>query len=141
MQGQKTDIEQVANVLALHDLTGNGREVSRRTGIPPTTVYDILSGHGKWGEIAAGPVAQQLRAEQKSRLSQASRILAAKCLEQVEKMLPKASAYQAAGIYGLMRTHERLDNGESTENIALAGKIEAQQSDQLANRLVQRLVK
>lgn len=33
----------------------------------------------------------------------------------MEKKIENASAYQAAGIYELFRTHERLDAGEPTQ--------------------------
>jgi hypothetical protein len=42
-------------------------------------------------------------------------VVAAKALVQVEKKIENASAYQAAGIYELLRTHERLDAGEPTQ--------------------------
>jgi len=127
-------------VLAMHDNLESGRSIARKTAIPESTVYDIINSHGHWGEWVTGPIARQHREEQKSILAKASRTLAAKCLEQVDKMLPKASAYQAAGIYGLMRTHERLDMGESTDNISIIAKVDAGNADGLAQRLAARMV-
>jgi len=36
-------------------------------------------------------------------------------VDDMEKKIENASGYQAAGIYGLLRTHERLDTREPTE--------------------------
>ncbi len=135
-----TPLDKAATVLAMHDLTGNGAEVARRLDMRQQTVYDIINGHRQWGERASGPVARSLREEQKSILTDASLAIAAQCVKQVEKRLPDASAYQAAGIYGLMRTHARLDMGESTENIAIVARVDANNADGLAQRLATRLV-
>lgn len=59
-------------------------------------------------------------------------MVAGKALIQVEKNIEKASAYQAAGIYGLLRTHERLDAGEATENVAVNIGAKAETIDALA---------
>jgi hypothetical protein len=66
-------------------------------------------------EIKETPVFNANRLKQKEALESASRIVAAKALIQVEKKIENASAYQPAGIYGLLRTHERLDAGEPTQ--------------------------
>ena len=71
----------------------------------------------------------------------ASRIVAAKALIQVEKNIENASAYRAAGIYGLLRTHERLDAGEPTQitanfdihTVAAIDKLTAMLSNSLIN--------
>lgn len=66
--------------------------------------------------------------------------MAAKALVQVEKKIENASAYQAAGIYSLLRTHERLDAGEPT-SITASINIQAVTSlDKLAAMLGQSLV-
>jgi hypothetical protein len=52
---------------------------------------------------------------------------------QVEAKLPAASAYQAAGIYGLLRTHERLDAGEPTEIHATLNVTASLNLDKLIN--------
>ncbi len=141
MRGSKLPIETAATVLAMNDLVGNGAEVARRMDLKPRTVQDIIAGHDRWGEIASGPIATKLRAEQKNVLTIASRSIAAQCLNQVQSQLHKASSYQAAGIYGLMRTHERLDMGEATENVAIVARVDANNADGLAQRLASRLVR
>ncbi len=141
MGAKNISAEKASAVLALHDELYSQRTIEQITGVSRTTVQSIIHGVKSWGKWAQGPVALQYRAEQKRALAEASRTIASQCLEQVEKQLPKASAYQAAGIYGLMRQHERLDMGESTENVALVAKIDATNADQLAARLSRRLVK
>lgn len=112
--GKGVDPVIAAQALALSDMGYTRSEVARKVGIPTATAHDILHLHGRWGEIAERPVFIKLRQEQKAHLEATSRLLSAKCLIQVDKTIDKASAYQAAGIYGLLRTHERLDAGEPT---------------------------
>ncbi len=66
-------------------------------------------------------------------------MLSSKCLIQLEDKLEKASAYQAAGIYGLLRTHERLDAGEATQNIEIHSHNDVAGLDRLCEMLSQSL--
>ena len=54
--------------------------------------------------------------------------------------IENASAYQAAGIYGLLRTHERLDAGEPTEIHAHLNIQAVASLDKLAEMLGQSLI-
>ena len=67
-------------------------------------------------------------------------MVAAKALVNVEKEIENASAYQAAGIYGLLRTHERLDAGEPTQLTASVSILAVATLDKLAAMLAQSLV-
>lgn len=67
-------------------------------------------------------------------------MVAAKALVQVEKKIENASAYQAAGIYGLLRTHERLDAGEPTQITASTNIHAIANMDKLAAKLSQALL-
>jgi hypothetical protein len=88
-------------------------------GIPERTAREIIARQGRWGEVAERSVFAEVRLKQKVHLEAASRMLSSKCLVQLEDTLGNASAYQAAVIDGLLRTHERLDAGEATQNIAI----------------------
>ncbi|HEY6365540.1 MAG TPA: hypothetical protein VI585_12195 [Candidatus Binatia bacterium] len=83
---------------------------------------------------------QRSRLKQKEALEAASRVVAAKALVQVEKKIENASAYQAAGIYGLLRTHERLDAGEPTQITASTNIHAIANMDKLAAKLSQALL-
>lgn len=91
--------------------------------------------HNEAGEWLSGPVLRAARARAKEILQARSVAIAERCLYQVEKTLGNASAYQAAGIYGLMRTHERIDAGEPTEHIAHLHRHEIDGLDSLAGKL------
>jgi hypothetical protein len=90
--------------------------------------------------IKETPVFKANRLKQKEALEAASRIVAARALIQVEKKIENASAYQAAGIYGLLRTHERLDAGEPTQIAAFVGTQAVATLDKLAAMLAQSLI-
>lgn len=133
-------LPQAAAAVILHDLGNSTRQIEQTLGLSDTSAHDIIHRHGRWGEVCETPVFKRLRAEQKTHLEAASRVLAAKCLIQVDKTLDKTSAYQAAGIYGLLRTHERMDAGEASVNIELHVKGELVGMEQLCAALSRTLV-
>lgn len=133
-------LPQAAAALNLSDLGYSSKQVEAQVGVDNTSVRDIVRRHGRWGEVCETPVFRRLRAEQKTHLEAASRVLAAKCLVQVDKTLDKTSAYQAAGIYGLLRTHERLDAGEATANLEIHVKGDIANLDQVCTALSRALV-
>jgi len=135
--GQGVSVNPVKAALAMNygDAGMSSPQVAEIVGIPARTVRDIVSRHGHWGEMAERPVFAQLRLEQKQHLEAASRYLSSQCLIHVEENLHKCSSYQAAGIYGLLRTHERLDAGEATTNVAVHAEVEVRGLDQLAAAL------
>ena len=132
-------LDRAAQALELVELGYSQRIAGEITGIPQQTVSQILNRHGKWGEVAEEPVWRELRSIQKRHFQAATLQVCKKALEQVDLTIGKASAYQAAGIYGLLRDHERKDAGESTENVSI--RVEAAVTiDDLSARLSQRLI-
>jgi hypothetical protein len=114
-RGRQTDILTAAKVAALAELGYSTPQIEGLTGVNARTAWGILNNEASWGEIKETPVFKANRLKQKETLEAASRVVAAKALIEVEKKIENASAYQAAGIYGLLRTHERLDAGEPTQ--------------------------
>ncbi len=139
-QGPAIDPNIAAQVMVLGDMGYNAPVIEQRTGVKQSTVRDIVKRHGRWGEIAERSVFIALRAEQKAILHSATLAICAKALIQVDETIDKTSAYQAAGIYGLLRTHDRLDAGESTQNIEVHSKLEVEGLDKLSDLLSQRLL-
>ena len=135
MQGQQAEtiIAVTAGVLA--DSGYSQREIARRLGLSRTGVQQILKRAKLEDGYPEAPVVNQLRPLVKSHLQARALDLADRCLDQVEGKLDKTSAYQAAGIYGLLRTHERVDAGEATEHIAVLHHHEIQDQDNLLGRL------
>ena len=126
----------------LGDAGMSAAQAGALVGIPERTARDIIARHGRWGEVADRPVFAELRLQQKAHLEATSRYLSSECLIQLAKTLDKASAYQAAGIYGLLRNHERLDAGEATSNVELHlhSKLDILALDKLGEMLSQRLI-
>jgi hypothetical protein len=139
-QGPAIDAVDAAQAMELSDMGYSSRTISERTGINASSVREIVGRHGRWGEVADRPVFQALRQQQKAILHTATLAVCAKALVRVDETIDKASAYQAAGIYGLLRTHDRLDAGESTHNIEVHSKLEVEGLDKLSDLLSQRLL-
>ena len=134
-RGRQTDILTAAKVAALAELGYSAPKIEALTGVNARTAWGILNSEASWGEIKETPVFNANRLKEKEALESASRIVAAKALVQVEKKIENASAYQAAGIYGLLRTHERLNAGEPMQ-ITASVNIQAVTSlDKLAGML------
>ena len=134
-------LPRAAEAAALGDMGYTSPKVAAITGIPQRTAYDIIHGVGTWGKRAELPVFAKLRLEQKQVLQAASLAVSAQALCQVEATILKASAYQAAGIYGLLRTHERLDAGESTSNVSVAHHVEVEDLNEAADRIAHSLLR
>jgi hypothetical protein len=136
-----TNPQIAAQAMALNDVGYPSTQIGRMLDIAQRTAHDIINLHGNWGEVAERPVFARLRLDQKKHLEATSRMLSAKCLIQVDKTIEKASAYQAAGIYGLLRTHERLDAGEPTEIIGhIQDRRSVESLEALAAALSQTLI-
>ena len=138
--GATTDPIKAAAAMNFGDAGMSSNQIAPLVGIASRTVREIVSRHGRWGEIAERPVFAQLRHEQKAHLEAASRLVSAKALARVDETIENASAYQAAGIYGLLRTHERLDAGEPTEITASVNVNIEQRVDGLVEALGQALL-
>lgn len=131
-RGRRTDILTASKVAALADLGYSATQIEALTRVDARTAWGILNNEASWGKISNTPVFKENRLKQKECLQAATMMVAGKALIQVEKNIEKASAYQAAGIYGLLRTHERLDAGEATENVAVNIGAKAETIDALA---------
>lgn len=105
------------------------------------TVEDIINGRSGWGEIIANDQAfKQYRTLAKRQMQAASISLSQKALQQIEDRIDKASAPQAAMVYGILRDKERLDAGEPTEIVALHTRQEIAGLESLAAILGQTLL-
>jgi transcriptional regulator with XRE-family HTH domain len=137
----KIPLNLAAQARAMADMGMEQKKIADATGINQRTVSAIARGDGRWGEILrSNEFFKKYLEEQKRKLHVASMELSERALEQVEKKIDKASAYQAAGIYGLLRTHGRLDAGESTENLSVHHRHEIEGLDKLGALLSQSLL-
>jgi|SRR5919197_511542 hypothetical protein len=106
-----------------------------------STVTNIINGTHGWAEIKNSDAQFQKYRNQTRRELQVSMLeLNKKCLQQIDAKLSKASAAQAAMIHGILTDKERLQAGESTQNIEIHTKHEDLALDRLAEVLSIRLV-
>ena len=97
-RGRQTDIPTAARAVALAELGYSGTQIEALTGLNARTVWGILNNEASWGEVKERSVFKQNRLKQKEALEAATRLLAAKCLVEVEKKIDQVSAYQAVGM-------------------------------------------
>ena len=141
MRARKTPLEKAAIAKTLQEAGYSSKQISQATGVPASTVRDIVGRHGIWAEIMRDNQTFKSYYEAQKKVMQAGSMeLAKEALEQVEKKLSKASAYQATGIYSLLRQNARLDAGEATENVAHIHAHEVKGLDSLCNLLSQSLL-
>ena len=135
-RGKRTSIPQAAEAKALADIGHQGTQIANAMGLPTRTVDDIINGRNGWGEIIANNEAfRKYRSDAKRKMQAASITLSQKALQQIDKKLDKASAPQAAMVYGILRDKERLDAGEPTEITVSYTRDEVSGLDVLAQAL------
>lgn len=140
-RGKRTSISQAAQAKALAEIGYQGTQIADAIGLPVRTVDDIINGRNGCGAIIANDQAfKQYRTQAKRKMQAASINLSQKALQQIENRIDKASAPQAAMVYGILRDKERLDAGEPTEVIALHTRQEVEGLDALAAVLGQMLL-
>jgi hypothetical protein len=140
-RGKRTSIHHAAEAKALADIGYQGTQIAEATGLPVRTVDDIINGRNGWGEIIANDQAfKQYRSDAKRKMQAASINLSQKALQQIENRIDKASAPQAAMVYGILRDKERLDAGEPTEITAVYSHARIQGLDKLSQLLSQTLL-
>jgi hypothetical protein len=101
----------------------------------------LINGRNGWREIIANDHAfKQYRTDAKRKMQAASIKLSQKALQQIENRIDKASAPQAAMVYGILRDKERLDAGEPTEITAVSSHAQIQSLDRLTQLLSQTLL-
>ena len=114
-------------------------ETERLTGVDSVTVKDILKRKGHWAQDVETPVFLEWRTRIKREIQGRANELATKLLAHAEKCITEkpdeTSPYQAIGMYGILRTHDRLDAGEATEHIAVLHHYEIQDQEDLLGRL------
>jgi hypothetical protein len=136
----RIDIPTAATAVELVEHGVSFRDAGRRVGIAADTVASILNGDHGWSEITDAPIFKQYRAKQNKALEQAARTLAAKAFSHAEATLDKASFYQAVVGGSILIDKARLLAGESTENVAVLVRHEAEGLDALASVLGQTLL-
>ena len=140
-RGKRTSIPHAAQAKALADIGYQGSQIADATGLPARTVDDIINGRNGWGEIIRNDQAfKQYRSDAKRKMQAASIKLSQKALQQIENRIDKASAPQAAMVYGILRDKERLDAGEPTEIVATHSRVDIGGLDKLAAALGQTLL-
>lgn len=139
--GVPVPLDLAATAQAMYEIDGNASRVARQLGIPRTSVQDIVSGYGRWSELATDSSYVQLRREQKRILQAACAKNMSKALVRIEEKIDDCSAPQAAMVFGILFDKDRLMAGESTQNLAIRDTQGAVTLDTLADKLRGELVK
>ena len=92
------------------------------------------------GEIIASDQAFKVSHRRKAEDEAASIKLSQRSVQQIENRIDKASAPQAAMVYGILRDKERLDAGEPTEIVASYRRQDLVRIEDLAAGLSQTLL-
>ena len=117
---------------AVRDLTALGhnvRDIAEKTNLPISTINDIILGNNGWNERLKDPSFASYRSQRKRQLQAIASEMSVKLLDHAGLNLETTSPYQAVGMYGILRTHERLDAGEATHNVDLHTKGEVVASE------------
>lgn len=140
-KGRRTELPTAALVMEMGEAIGKSRrQISAATGIPLSTVQDILSRAHGWDEIADGDLFKRHRQEQNKALEQANRTLARKSLEKAEGKMDNASYAQLVFGAAIMTDKARLLAGEPTEIHANLNIDAVKALDKLAAMFSQSLI-
>ena len=108
-RGKRTSMPTAAQATPFADIGYQGSQIADAIGLPTRTVDDIINGRNSWREIIANDQAfKQYRTDAKRKMQAVSIQLSQKALQQIENRIDKASAPQAAMVYGILRDKERL---------------------------------
>lgn len=134
--------QEAASVFNLDAAGYKPKQIAAEVGISRPSVYDILGKHGRWGEIADGPVFDALRRDQNKTLEAAFRAAAVESLENAHKpeKLAKASYFQLVLGSATEIDKARLLAGESTQNIAVQHDV-AEITEDIAEKLARSLLR
>jgi hypothetical protein len=137
---QVTPIIEAAKAQALIDMGHTHRAAAAAVGLAGHTVYDIMVGNAGWAERKNEPLFKQYRAQQKGILEHGMTELAKKMFVQAEKVIHKASTYQAVVAGSILIDKVRLLQGEPTLITANLNIQAVANLDKLAAMFSQRLV-
>ena len=140
MSRRKITTPDAAAALTLAEAGYDARHVERITAVNSRTVDDIVARKGHWLADVDTPVFREWRDRTKREIMGRSGELAVRLLAHADKNLEKTSPYQAIGMYGILRSHDRLDAGEPTEITLAVNLHHAEGLDRLAAILSQSLL-
>ena len=126
---KRTNMYKAAEAMELVKEGKSTYKAAALTNLPQRTVHDIIAGKHGWKAIHNDPLFVEHRLQIKRSQQLAMNELVGKALVQVDATIDKASAYQAAGIAGLLFDKERLLAGEASHNIEVHTKGEVVASE------------
>lgn len=134
-----TPLHEAAKAAALVESGYSHRKTSKLTGLSAFTVGQIVDGDEGWEERKNLPVFKRYLTEEKDRIIHAMTELTKKAIGQANKVVDKASFYQAVTGAAILIDKTRLLTDQSTSNVAVLHKVDAESIDKLANLLSQGL--
>jgi len=133
---RRTPLPLAAAAQAMSDTGYSPADITAALALAPSTVYEILQGHGKWADLKANDMRFKDFRDRKTRELELAMIeLAPVFLLQAAKVIDKASARDAAVCFGIVDDHRRLAAGLSTSNISVVTRRQSEAQDVLLARL------
>lgn len=144
-QGQKYPDAVIAQGLAIYDVEGTLDAVVKKTGATKDTVRKWVKERDKYegnGSVTQVSTFAEIYTKQKDELLKTNLNLQHKALQQVEKRIGEANAYQAALIYGILHDKIARATGEgqpagNTTNIMISN-MGQEEATQLMSRVLER---
>ena len=136
-RGQLTEPRKAFAVRDLAAIGTKAIDIASQTHLPLSTIEDIILGKNGWDKRLNDPSFASYRSRRKKQLQAIATEMSVKLLDHAASRLGTTSPYQAMGMYGILRTHERLDAGEATHNVELHEKREVVASEATLAALLQ----
>lgn len=141
--GRRYSDAQIAQALAVYDIEGTIDSVVQKTGASKETVRKWINNRDKIGNgelSVAAPNFAEIYALQRDELLKTNLNLQHKALQQVDKRIGEANAYQAALIYGILHDKVARATGEgqptgNTTNILISNMDQEEATDLMARVL------
>ncbi|MDD4592950.1 MAG: hypothetical protein PHG06_21405 [Parabacteroides sp.] len=144
MQGKKYSDYEIAQALAIYDIEGSIEGVAREVGATRNTVRKWVMNRSKYengNSVIKAETFHDLYTRKRDSLLKANINLQNKALQQIDKRIGEANAYQAALIYGILHDKVTRAAGEnpagSTTNI-LISNMGQEEATELMQRVLER---
>jgi len=142
MQGKKYSDLEIAQALAIYDVEGSIEGVAREVGATKNTVRKWIMNRHKYesgNSIVKAETFNDLYTRKKDSLLKSNLDLQYKALQQIDKRIGDANAYQAALIYGILHDKVTRATGENpvdnTTNILISNMGQEEAMDLMARVL------
>ena len=119
MRGCKYDEQTKANIIASYAVTGNYAETARQLGLPASSVKQIVADNKDKPEYVE--IRRRKKEEIAEKSAKAMSLAADEIIRRLETEPESIKTSELTTVFGVMYDKNALANGDSTENVAIAG--------------------